>query len=85
MHDGVQVVQGRGGRRCGDRRGADQGHDAEDDDEFPQWPGQYDPLSWPPPVSITKDNVDTVIKAGEVTRGDVCTGTYAKYCTEAGI
>jgi D-xylose transport system substrate-binding protein len=48
-------------------------------------PGKKTPAVLLPPVSITKDNIDTVLKGGEVTRGEVCTGTYAKDCTKAGI
>ncbi len=51
----------------------------------PNGPGKTTPAVLLPPVAITKDNIDTVIKAGEVTRGEVCTGTYAKDCTKAGI
>ncbi|WP_244929839.1 substrate-binding domain-containing protein [Nocardioides sp. W7] len=37
------------------------------------------------PLSITKDNVGDVITDGGQTVEDVCTGSYAALCTEAGI
>ena len=38
------------------------------------------------PVTVTKDNIqDTVIKDGFLTTDEICTGDYAKLCTEAGI
>ena len=38
------------------------------------------------PVAVTAENVkDTVIADGFWTAADVCTGTYAKACTAAGI
>lgn len=38
------------------------------------------------PVSVTKDNInDTVIKDGFLKVSDICTGKYAKLCTDAGI
>jgi len=36
-------------------------------------------------IAITKDNVDTVIKDGFATAGQICTGPYKKACTAAGI
>ena len=38
------------------------------------------------PVSVTKDNInDTVIKDGFLKTSEICTGKYAKLCTDAGI
>ena len=37
------------------------------------------------PVSITKDNVKSVIDDGFVKREDICTGKTAAKCKEAGI
>ena len=37
------------------------------------------------PVSITKDNVKDVIADGFVTPEELCTGEFAKACTDAGI
>jgi D-xylose transport system substrate-binding protein len=37
------------------------------------------------PVSITKDNVDLVIKDGWVKKEDICTGKVAAACQEAGL
>jgi D-xylose transport system substrate-binding protein len=38
------------------------------------------------PVAVTKDNVaDTVIKDGFIKPTELCTGSYAKACTEAGV
>jgi D-xylose transport system substrate-binding protein len=38
------------------------------------------------PVTVTKDNIqDTVIKDGFLTVDEICTGKYAKLCTDAGI
>jgi D-xylose transport system substrate-binding protein len=38
------------------------------------------------PVAVTKDNIaDTVIKDGFYKASDICTGKYAKACSEAGI
>jgi D-xylose transport system substrate-binding protein len=37
------------------------------------------------PVSITKDNVNDVIKDGYIKREDVCTGRFAPMCDEAGL
>lgn len=37
------------------------------------------------PITITKDNVGDPIKGGDVTKDEVCTGTYAELCTAAGI
>jgi D-xylose transport system substrate-binding protein len=37
------------------------------------------------PVSITKDNVDVVIKDGFVKKEDICTGKVAAKCEEAGL
>jgi D-xylose transport system substrate-binding protein len=38
------------------------------------------------PVAVTKDNIkETVVKDGFITAGELCTGSYAKACEEAGI
>lgn len=37
------------------------------------------------PVSITKKNVKKVVDDGFVTKAELCTADYAKFCTEAGI
>jgi D-xylose transport system substrate-binding protein len=37
------------------------------------------------PVAIYKDNVKTVIDEGYQKASDVCTGDYAKFCSQAGI
>jgi D-xylose transport system substrate-binding protein len=37
------------------------------------------------PVTITKDNVKTVVDDGQVTAADLCTGEFAAMCTAAGI
>jgi D-xylose transport system substrate-binding protein len=37
------------------------------------------------PITITKANVGDPIKGGDVTKDEVCTGTYAAKCTAAGI
>jgi D-xylose transport system substrate-binding protein len=37
------------------------------------------------PVSITKDNVKTVVDDGYVTKAELCTGNFAALCTAAGI
>ncbi len=37
------------------------------------------------PVSITKDNVKEVIDDGGQSAADVCTGSFADACAEAGI
>ena len=38
------------------------------------------------PVAVTKDNIkDTIVKDGFWTADQICTGAYAKACTEAGI
>ena len=38
------------------------------------------------PVAVTKDNIqDTIVKDGFWTADQICTGKYAKACTEAGI
>jgi len=37
------------------------------------------------PVSITKDNVKTVIDDGFLTKSQICTGQFAKDCTSAGL
>ena len=38
------------------------------------------------PVSVTKENVaDTIVADGYWTAAEICTGTYAAACTEAGI
>jgi D-xylose transport system substrate-binding protein len=38
------------------------------------------------PVAVTKDNVaDTVVKDGFIKPTELCTGEYAKACTEAGV
>jgi D-xylose transport system substrate-binding protein len=37
------------------------------------------------PVSITKENVKSVIDDGFVTKEELCTGAYAAMCTSAGI
>jgi D-xylose transport system substrate-binding protein len=37
------------------------------------------------PVAILKDNVDTVIKGGDVSASDVCKGKFKSACTDAGI
>ena len=37
------------------------------------------------PVSITFDNVNDVLKDGYVTKEQLCTGSYASKCTEAGV
>jgi D-xylose transport system substrate-binding protein len=38
------------------------------------------------PVAVTKDNVkETVVKDGFITAGELCGGSYAKACEEAGI
>jgi len=37
------------------------------------------------PVAINKDNVGAPIESGDLKAADVCTGDYAKLCTEAGI
>jgi len=38
------------------------------------------------PVSVTADNIkDTVIADGFLTKGDICTGKYAQYCSKAGL
>jgi D-xylose transport system substrate-binding protein len=38
------------------------------------------------PVAVTKDNIKgTVVKDGFITAGELCTGSYAKACEEAGI
>ena len=37
------------------------------------------------PVAITKDNVDTVIKDGFLTKDQICVGQFAKACTDAGL
>ena len=47
--------------------------------------GAYIPATLLPPVMITKANVNSVIADKFVTRKSVCSGDYAKYCTEDGI
>jgi len=37
------------------------------------------------PVAITKDNVKDVVADGFVTKEELCTGTFAALCTQAGI
>jgi D-xylose transport system substrate-binding protein len=37
------------------------------------------------PVSITRDNVKTVVDDGQVAAADLCTGEFAAACTELGI
>jgi D-xylose transport system substrate-binding protein len=37
------------------------------------------------PVPITFDNVNDVLKDGYVTKEQLCTGSYAAKCTEAGV
>ena len=37
------------------------------------------------PVAITFDNVKDVVADGYVTKDELCTGSYAAKCTEAGI
>jgi D-xylose transport system substrate-binding protein len=38
------------------------------------------------PVAVTTDNiVDTVVKGGFYTVGDICTATYAAACAKAGV
>jgi D-xylose transport system substrate-binding protein len=38
------------------------------------------------PVAVTAKNIkDTVIKDGFLTRNEICSGTYAQYCTKYGI
>ena len=37
------------------------------------------------PVSITKENIKTVIDDGFVTTAELCTGAYAAMCTSAGL
>jgi D-xylose transport system substrate-binding protein len=37
------------------------------------------------PVAIDKSNVKAVIDAGDMKAADLCTGKYAKLCTDAGI
>ena len=38
------------------------------------------------PVSLTKNNInDTVIKDGFLTKDQICTGKFAKYCSSAGL
>jgi len=37
------------------------------------------------PVSITKENIKTVIDDGFVTKAELCTTEFAAKCTEAGI
>jgi D-xylose transport system substrate-binding protein len=37
------------------------------------------------PEAITKDNVKTVVDDGFVTKAQLCTGTFAALCTQAGI
>jgi len=38
------------------------------------------------PVAVTKDNIqDTIVKDGFLDVNDICTGKYAKACTQAGI
>jgi D-xylose transport system substrate-binding protein len=37
------------------------------------------------PVSITIDNVNDVVKDGYVTKEQLCTGSYASKCTQAGV
>jgi len=38
------------------------------------------------PVAVTKDNIkQTVVADGFITAGELCTGSYAKACEEAGI
>lgn len=37
------------------------------------------------PVAIDKSNVQAVIDAGDLTAADICTGDFAKLCTDAGI
>jgi D-xylose transport system substrate-binding protein len=38
------------------------------------------------PIALTKDNIkDTVLKDGFLKRSDICSGTFAKDCTAAGL
>ena len=37
------------------------------------------------PVAIDKSNVKAVIDSGDMKASDLCTGAYAKLCTDAGI
>jgi len=37
------------------------------------------------PISVTKDNLADVISKGAQKASDVCTGTYAALCTQAGV
>jgi len=37
------------------------------------------------PVAITKSNVDTVVKGGDVKAADLCKGSFKKACDDAGI
>jgi D-xylose transport system substrate-binding protein len=37
------------------------------------------------PVAITKDNVNTVIEDGFLTKDQICVGQFAKACTDAGL
>ena len=38
------------------------------------------------PVAVTKANInDTVIKDGFLTKDQICTGKYAKFCSSAGL
>jgi D-xylose transport system substrate-binding protein len=47
--------------------------------------GAYIPAKLLTPVMITKANLRTVIDQKYVSRKALCSGEYAKYCTEAGI
>jgi D-xylose transport system substrate-binding protein len=37
------------------------------------------------PQAITKDNIDVVIKDGFLKKEDICTGSFAQFCTAAGL
>lgn len=37
------------------------------------------------PVSIDKSNVQAVVDAGDLKASDICTGDFAKLCTDAGV
>jgi D-xylose transport system substrate-binding protein len=37
------------------------------------------------PVAILKNNVDTVVKGGDVKRSDLCKGSFASACSSAGV
>jgi D-xylose transport system substrate-binding protein len=49
-------------------------------------PGHTTPAELETPVAVTVHNInDTVIKDGFLTKSQICSGTYAQYCTKYGI